>query len=118
MHAFFITWFDPLLAPGRKTFENDVLSLANIQSISASSDEFYPRYSLEQVVAQNPEVILTVAHPGNPLPDLRQMAGWRTLEAVRQGRIYILSEVLQHPSPRFVDGVEELASKVYPERFQ
>jgi len=118
VRAFFITWFDPLLAPGRKTFENDVLGLANIQSISAASDEFYPRYSLEQVVVQNPEIILTVAHPGNPLPDLRQMAGWRTLEAVRQGRIYILSEVLQHPSPRFVDGVEELASKVYPERFQ
>jgi iron complex transport system substrate-binding protein len=118
VHAFFITWFDPLLAPGRKTFENDVLSLANIQSISASSDEFYPRYSLEQVVAQNPEVILTVAHPGNPLPDLREMAGWRNLEAVQQGRVYILNEVLQHPSPRFVDGVEELASKVHPERFR
>ena len=118
VRAFFITWFDPLLAPGRKTFENDVLNLADIQSISASSDEFYPRYSLEQVVARNPDVILSVAHPGNPLPDLREMAGWQTLRAVQQGRIYILNEVLQHPSPRFVDGVEELASKVHPERFR
>ena len=30
----------------------------------------------------------------------------------------LLSEVLQHPSPRFVDGVEELARKLHPERFR
>jgi iron complex transport system substrate-binding protein len=116
--AFFITWFDPLLAPGRKTFENDVLALAGVVSISASSEEFYPRYSLEQVVTKNPEAILTVFHPGNALPDLRRIAGWKSLEAVKRGRVYILSEVLQHPSPRFVDGVEELARKLHPERFQ
>jgi iron complex transport system substrate-binding protein len=116
--AFFITWFDPLLAPGKKTFENDVLSLANVISISAESDEFYPRYSLEQVVAQNPDVILTVRHSGKPLPDLGSIAGWAMLDAVRKGRVYVLSEVLQHPSPRFVDGAEELARTLYPERFR
>jgi iron complex transport system substrate-binding protein len=116
--AFFITWFDPLLAPGRKTFENDVLGLAGVASISASSDEFYPRYSLEQVLAQNPEVILTVRHEGKPLPDLRQLAGWQALNAVKQGRVYVLNEVLQHPSPRFVEGVEELARTLHPERFR
>jgi iron complex transport system substrate-binding protein len=116
--AFFITWFDPLLAPGSRTFENDVLGLAHVISISAGSIEYYPRYSLEQVLAQNPDVILTVRHEGKPLPDLRQMAGWRSLTAVKEGRVYILGEVLQHPSPRFVDGVEELARKLHPERFQ
>jgi iron complex transport system substrate-binding protein len=116
--AFFITWFDPLLAPGRKTFENDVLRLADTNSISEASNEFYSRYSLEQVVAQNPDVILTVAHEGKPLPDLRHLAGWKTLNAVKQGRVYFLNEVLQHPSPRFVDGVEELARKLHPERFR
>jgi ABC-type Fe3+-hydroxamate transport system substrate-binding protein len=40
------------------------------------------------------------------------------LRAVRQGKVYILTEFLQHPSPLFVDGVEELAKKLYPERFQ
>ncbi len=116
--AFFITWFDPLLAPGRKTFENDVLALADVVSISATTDEFYPRYSLEQVVAQDPDVIITVLHQEKPLPDLRQIAGWRDLRAVRQGRVYVLDEVFQHPSPRFVDAVEELARKLHPERFR
>ncbi len=116
--AFFVTWFDPLLTPGRRTFENDVLALAGVVSISSGTDEYYPRYSLEQVVAQDPDVILTVFHSGKPLPDLSRIAGWRALRAVKQGRVYVLDEALQHPSPRFVDGVEELAGKLHPERFR
>lgn len=118
VRAFYITWFDPLLAPGEKTFENDVLRLADVISISASSREFYPRYSLEDVVAQNPDVILTVRHEGSPLPNLARLAGWSALNAVRQGKVLVIGEVLQHPSPRFVDGVEELARKLHPERFR
>ncbi len=115
--AFFITWFDPLLAPGKNTFETDALRQADVLSITADIGEFYPRYSLEQVLARDPDAIITVEHTGSPLPDLRQIAGWRDLRAVKQGRIYVLSEVFQHPSPRFVDGVEELARKLHPERF-
>jgi iron complex transport system substrate-binding protein len=115
--AFFITWFDPLLAPGKNTFESDALRRAGVLSITANINEFYPRYSLEQVLAQDPDVIITVEHTGSPLPDLKQIAGWKDLRAVKQGRIYVLNEVFQHPSPRFVEGVEELAKKLHPEHF-
>jgi iron complex transport system substrate-binding protein len=115
VRAFFITWFEPLLVPGRRTFETDVLRLAGIESISAGVDEFYPHYSLEQAVSRDPDVILTVRHEGHPLPDLRATAGWRELRAVRTGRVYLLGEVIQHPSPRFVDGLEELVDLVFPE---
>jgi iron complex transport system substrate-binding protein len=116
VRAFFITWFEPLLAPGKNTFENDALKLAGVDSISASIDDYYPRYSLEQVISQDPDVILTVEHSGNPLPNLKQLAGWKQLRAVQTGRVYELNPVLQHPSPRFVDGIEELVRKLHPER--
>lgn len=118
VRAFFITWLDPLLAPGKNTFENDVLSLAGVQSITADIPQYYPRYSLEQILVKDPDVILTVKQEGNPIPDFRKISGWRDLRAVREGRVYVLTEFLQHPSPLFVDGVEELARKLYPERFQ
>jgi iron complex transport system substrate-binding protein len=116
--AFYMTWFDPLLAPGKNTFENDVVRFAGVISITADIDEYYPRYSLEQLIAQDPDVILTVEHQGNPLPDLTKLAGWKTLRAVKEGRVYVLSEYIQHPSPLFVDGVEDLARKLHPERFR
>ncbi len=118
VRAFFITWFDPLLAPGKTTFENDVLRLAGVVSITADIPEFYPRYSLEQLLLRDPDAILTVPHSGDPIPDLKKTAGWKDLRAVKENRVYFLGEFLQHPSPLFVDGVEELAKKLHPERFQ
>lgn len=115
LSALFITWFEPLLAPGRRTFETDVLRLAGLESITADSEEYYPRYSLEQVLKKDPDVILTVRHAGSPFPDLRVLAGWKELRAVREGRVHIVSEVLQHPSPRFVDGLEEVTKLLYGE---
>jgi iron complex transport system substrate-binding protein len=118
VRAFFITWFDPLLAPGKTTFENDVLRLAGVISITSDIPQYYPRYSLEQVLVKDPDVILNVEHEGDPLPDFRKTPGWRDLRAVKNGRVYVVSEFLQHPSPLFVEGVEDLAQKLYPERFQ
>ena len=118
IRAFFITWFDPLLTPGKTTFENDVLRLAGVVSITAHIDQYYPRYSLEQVLVKNPDVILTIEHAGDPLPDFRNTSGWSDLRAVKEGKVYFLSEYLQHPSPMFVDGVEDLAKQLYPERFR
>ena len=118
VRAFFITWFDPLLAPGKTTFENDVLGLAGVISITADIPQFYPRYSLEQLLVKDPDAIITVKQEGNPIPEFKRIAGWRNLRAVREGRIYVLTEFLQHPSPLFVNGVEELAQKLHPERFR
>jgi len=118
VRVFFITWFDPLLTPGRDTFETDVIRLAGVNSITADIPQFYPRYSLEQVLVKNPDAIITVEHKGDPLPNLKKLPGWRDLRAVKEGKVYILGEFLQHPSPLFVDGVEELARKLHPERFQ
>ncbi len=118
LRAFFITWFDPLLAPGRNTFETDILRQLNVTSLTANIDQFYPHCSVEQVLAGDPDVIITVEHKGNPLPDLKKISGWQHLRAVRDGRVYVLGEVFQHPSLRFVDAVEDLARKLHPERFQ
>jgi iron complex transport system substrate-binding protein len=118
VRALFITWFDPLLAPGKTTFENDVLHLAGVVSITADIPEFYPRFSLEQLLVKDPDAILTVPHSGDPIPNLKKTPGWKDLRAVKENRVYFLGEFLQHPSPLFVDGIEELARKLHPERFQ
>jgi iron complex transport system substrate-binding protein len=118
VHAFFITWFDPLLTPGKNTFENDILKLAGVVSITADIPQFYPRYSLEQLLVKDPDAILTIEHEGDPLPDFKKTSGWNNLRAVKEGKVFFLSEYLQHPSPLFVYGIEDLARKLYPERFQ
>jgi ABC-type Fe3+-hydroxamate transport system substrate-binding protein len=98
--VFWVTWFDPLLAPGKNTFETSVLARAGAASIT-SVNEFYPRYSLEQLIAKDPGAILTINQPGSPVPNLKQTAGWQRLHAVQNGNVYLVSDLIQHPSPRF-----------------
>jgi len=117
LRAFYITWFEPLLAPGKGTFENEVLRHAGVDSITSAIPEFYPRFSLEQVIASDPDAILAVRHEGNPLPDLRTLSGWQQLRAVQGNKVLVVSEVLQHPSPRFLDALEDLARRLHPESF-
>ena len=90
IRAFLITWFDPLLTPGKTTFENDVLRLAGVVSITADVPQYYPRYSLEQVLVKDPDVILTIEHEGDPLPDFKIVRGWKDLRAVKEGKVYSL----------------------------
>ena len=44
---------------------------------------------------------------------------WKTISAVRQGRIYVLdADLIYRPSPRIVDGLEEMARAIHPEAFK
>jgi hypothetical protein len=49
--------------------------------------------------------------------ELRNQPGWRDLQAMRDRRIVILSESINHPSPRLIDAIEDLARALYPDRF-
>jgi len=52
------------------------------------------------------------------LADLQARPGWRDLEAVRAGRVVVVSDALERPGPRIVDVIEELARNLHPELFQ
>jgi hypothetical protein len=51
------------------------------------------------------------------LTELQERPGWRQLEAVRKRRFVVVSEAMSHPSPRLVDGIEQLARALYPDAF-
>jgi iron complex transport system substrate-binding protein len=76
--------------------------------------------SLEQVIAWNPEVIVTV----DPTfaASVRSDPLWQTVDAVREGRIYLAPQypfpwIDFPPSVNRVIGVRWLASVLYPEAF-
>ena len=67
-------------------------------------------------MAQNPDVILfPKAESFSPSPDeFRSLPGWKNLRAVKEGRMYFVSETIMRPSPRLVDALEELAGVLHP----
>jgi len=104
---------EPLITAGAGSFINDLINRAGARSISAGEKADYPQYSIETVIARQPEIILLQAGGNELTPRLRQTP------AARSNRVYhIDDDLLLRPGPRIVDGLDQLAAKCHPELFQ
>lgn len=83
----------------------------------------YTKLSIEQIVADNPDVILaiTAGPPGGQTitQALADNPGWSDINAVKNGRVHEISAeiFLMAPGPRAAEGLAILANFLYPEVF-
>jgi iron complex transport system substrate-binding protein len=116
----FVVWTDPLISIGRDTFISDALRHAGAQSVVDTSAE-WPRINLEEIIRLQPEfLVFASAHAGDTQHDietLRSRPGWRDLDALRDGKIVVISDAINRPAPRLVDAIEQLAHALHPESF-
>ena len=113
--------YDPLISSGKGTFVDDLIRMAGGINIAQSAKGKHPRYSMEEVIARDPEVIiLSSMISKDPASDQRQWwERWKEISAVRLGQIYVIdSDIILRPSPRIVDGLEEMAKAIHPEAFK
>ncbi len=111
---------DPLITVGPRTFLHQLIESAGGASIAADSPTDYPRFSMESVLARDPEVLLfpSGATEGIAPADRAQWERWPSLSAVRDRRlVQVPSVLLDRPGPRLVDGLELLARALHPEAF-
>ena len=107
----FVVWYRPLITAGSATFISDVIHCAGGVSISDDLTGEWPHMGVEEVLKRAPDVILlprTEAFaPG--LEEFQKLPGWRDLAAVKNHRLYLVSETIMRPSPRLIDALEEVA---------
>ena len=103
-----------LFTVGPGSLEFDLLERAGCDPITASADDPYPQWSLEQLVEDDPEVYLVAE--GVPVEDVAEQQGIRDLTAVREGRIFeVNADLISRPGPRAAEGLEELAAALHGE---
>lgn len=121
MLVYYEVYSDPLMSAGRGAFINEIISLAGGVNIFGDLDENYPQISAEVVAERQPDIILFPDYHGTADLVLEGMAtrpGWESLPAVRESRVYAISDdTFARPGPRVVDAVEEAARIFYPELF-
>jgi iron complex transport system substrate-binding protein len=118
--VFYVLNSDPLMSAGPGSFIHQLIELAGGANVAAGSPVSYPRLSLEEVVRQDPEVILFPVGTEEGIPDQEQQRWlrWPTLSAVKQNRfVRIPSVLLDRPGPRVVEGLELLARQLHPDLF-
>jgi iron complex transport system substrate-binding protein len=116
----FVVWEDPLITTGRSTFIADALRWAGAESV-VSVKQDWPHLSLEEVVHLQPDALIFPAtHTGvsdEIIRSLQTQPGWRNLRAVKQGRVLMVSDAINRPSPALVSVIEQLARELHPAAF-
>ena len=110
----------PLISAGDGTFVGELLTLAGGRNIAGASPIKYPVFSLEQLLADDPEVILDAADPG-PVSSAELVARWSSLpgtsalKALRTGRMISVGQgSFFRPGPRIMDSLEQLVAILHP----
>jgi iron complex transport system substrate-binding protein len=111
----------PIVTVGKGSFADDLIRLAGGENIAGKEKEVYPRLGMEEILKRSPDVI--VISSMNPKGDyqkiLQEWNRWKSIPAVKSGRIHLIdSDLLDRPSPRIIDGLEELAKVLHPEKFK
>lgn len=103
---------------GAGTFINRLIERAKGENLGLVMDVPYGQISLEELVVQNPDIILLgdSVWGGVTVEDVQQRSGWQDLSAVSGGRVYPFDDnLVSRPGPRLVDGLETLADLLHPQ---
>ncbi|MDR5683495.1 MAG: cobalamin-binding protein [Armatimonadota bacterium] len=113
--VFVEVWDQPFMTAGRDTFVDDLLRLARGANVFGDLVG-WPQVSEEQIVARDPEVILSM---GTSAQRILGREGWGRIAAVRNRRVYALTPAwVSRPGPRLVLGLEQIASRLHADRFR
>ena len=110
-----LEWLDPLMAAGNWTPE--LIAYAGGENIFGEIGQHSPWLTWEELQAADPDVLIlspcgfTLKRTLQDIPLLQQRPAWRSLQAVRQGRVYAIdgNSYLNRSGPRLVESAELLA---------
>jgi iron complex transport system substrate-binding protein len=111
--VFWFLWESPLLAAGGGSFLNELLRVAGARNVYDSLPQPSPVVTLEDLVRRDPDIVLaSAATRARMLADPK----WRTLRAVREGRVLVFdTTIVNGPSARVGSSAVSLARLLHPD---
>jgi len=106
---------------GPDSFIDQMLTLAGGDNIGRVGNDLYFQMSLEELVAQDPEIIIlgSATYGGQTPETVAARAGWEDIAAVQTGNVHTFDDnLVSRPGPRVVDGLEALARLIHPDLFE
>jgi iron complex transport system substrate-binding protein len=107
---------------GPGNFIDAMIRVGGGSNIAGGLQKGFPQISSEEVVRQDPEVILLADAnvPVNPVKpeEVGRRPGWSGITAVRQQAVRSFEGNASRPGPRIVDALEAIARGIHPELFR
>jgi iron complex transport system substrate-binding protein len=106
---------EPLFTAGRDSFLTDIIDRAGGRSVTADIATAYPNLNKETALALDPEVIILSDSDDNREPN----DVFKNSTAVKKGKVFRVNpDLIARPGPRLVDGLEQLARDLHPDKFR
>ena len=116
--VFVVVWNNPLMTAGRGTFIDDLIHLAGGVDVASAHVVGYPTYSPEQLVADDPDVILTGTTGSVTLKQKVSSLSSLNLCAETSGFSFAVpDDWTVRPGPRLALGLEAIARVLHPKCF-
>ena len=109
-----------LWTAGQNTFMQEIAQVLGLKN-TFEDVSGWAEVSQEQVLARDPDYIVTVAmyfgEGPTPQEEIVARAGWDKLKAVQNNHVILLdSDEISRPGPRLIDAAEQLYEMVYGEQ--
>lgn len=113
----FIVWPEPLIVAGTGTVIDDALALLGLENMAAGTGTSYPKFSIEEILRRPPYFI--IIGRGMDRENIEKVSAGllgrlQSLPAVKEGRVYFVSDDLYRLGPRTARGIAELAGVLGP----
>jgi iron complex transport system substrate-binding protein len=103
----------PIWTVGAGSYITTLIELAGGANAASDLRAAYGEYSAEALLRRQPDLL--VADPATHLDAVLEREPWRSLRAVRRGRVYFVDpDVLEHPGPRYNQGLKWLVELLSP----
>lgn len=115
--AFFQISDKPIISAGKNSFIDKLITLAGGSNLSGSMTG-YPRFSWEDIILLQPDVVLISSMAERNSSELMKASWqkWPEIPAVRNNRIHVVdADLFNRPTIRLIDGLEILVDILHPE---
>ena len=109
---------EPLITVGPGSFIHHLIELAGGRNAAERADAPYPRLTMEEVLTQNPDILLFPIgeYEGIPQAEQDRWKRWNSIRAVQEGKLFqIQSDWLNRPGPRVLKGLRHLVTLLHPD---
>ncbi|HEY4716796.1 MAG TPA: cobalamin-binding protein [bacterium] len=98
----FLYGVNPLIASGKNTFADNLISLAGGVNIFSDAATPYPKLNIEEILKRDPDIVVISEMRKNP-------GGTKRLAGLLKKKVYrINGDIVNRPGPRIIEGLEKL----------
>ena len=96
-------WHDPMVTAAGATFVDDIITICGAVNIGKRAGNGYPAYSIESLIAQNPDFIIVAGKSSEDIKRIRADKRLANIAAVKDNKILLIdSDIITRPTPRLI----------------